>query len=335
MKLAQAVETYLTRRQSCGAQLLVHGLLLRSFNCRMGDIELAEVRPSDVMSFINGKPIQPETRRRKHRFFEQFFEYWVARGQLKVVPLPPNIPKGPQTFTPHIYSRRELRRLLDATRLSQRARSCSVDAPTFRTMLLFLYGTGMRLGEALRLKCSDVDLKGGIITIRGTGPDESRRLMPIGWDVRELLRRYSLSQVRRKQPRTYFFLTKKSESVTTKAVDLSLRRALKHAEIYTGSERHDGIKYRPRIHDLRHTFAVHRLIVWYREGADILRRLPELSAFLGHVNILSVQWYLKLMTVELRKQTRYRFEANSVGVIMTQSDHSGSLYPVFPPRVFY
>ncbi|HVB87695.1 MAG TPA: tyrosine-type recombinase/integrase [Candidatus Dormibacteraeota bacterium] len=307
MKLAEAVETYLERKQSSGTKHRTAEWLLSSLSRRVGDIDLTKITQTDVVPSIEGRYAGTYTRWRKHRFIEQFFEYWVARGLLKSVPLPPKMPKCRQTFVPHIYTRQELKSLLEATELSQKAPWCSFDAQTFRSMLLFLYGTGMRLGEALGLECKQVDLKRGVITLHETKFYKSR-LVPIGADVRELLRRYLLSSARRKQPHTHVFLTKKEEAVKSLAVQVSLRRALRHAGIYTASKPRDGMKCRPRIHDLRHTFAVHRLISWYRQGADVQRLLPALSTYLGHINLSSTQLYLT-MTPELLEQACHRFEA--------------------------
>ena len=74
-----------------------------------------------------------------------------------------------------------------------------------------------------------------------------------------------------------------------------------------GVERHDGSYFQPRLHDLRHTFAVHRVTEWYRQGADVQRLLPALSTYLGHVNLSGTQRYLT-MTPELLQQANDRFE---------------------------
>lgn len=307
MKLAEAVETYLERKQSSGTKHRTAGWLLRSLSRRVGTIDLMKITEADVIPSIAGRSARAYTRWRNHRYIEQFFEYWVARGLLKSVPLPLNITKVRQTFVPHIYSLQELGRLLEATTLSQKASWCSFDAYTFRSLLLFLYATGMRLGEVLRLECKQVELKSGLITLRGTKFYKSR-LVPIGRDVRELLRCYLLSSPRRTRPYTYVFLTKKGEPLKSQAVEVGLRRVLRHAGIYTSGKPRDGMRCRPRIHDLRHTFAVHRLTSWYRQGADVQRLLPALSTYLGHINLSSTQVYLT-MTPELLEQACHRFEA--------------------------
>jgi site-specific recombinase XerD len=77
--------------------------------------------------------------------------------------------------------------------------------------------------------------------------------------------------------------------------------------VRAGVIRHDGSRYQPRLHDLRHAFAVHRLVSWYRQGADVQRLLPQLATYLGHVHIAATQRYLT-MTPELLHEAGKRFE---------------------------
>ena len=123
----------------------------------------------------------------KRGTLQTFFDYWTARGRLKSSPLPPSVPKITQSFVSYIYSRSDLRSLLDAVPRCQRKSACVMSGGTFRILLLFLYATGMRLGEALRLV--DVDLTLGIITIRDTKFYKSR-LVPLGPDIERLIRQY-------------------------------------------------------------------------------------------------------------------------------------------------
>ena len=134
--------------------------------------------------------MRSSTRCQKRGTLKAFSQYWALRGRLKApLPLPPRAPKSGQTFVPYIYSRSDLRLLLNAVPRCQRMSSCVMSGATFRTLLLFLYGTGMRLGEALRLRLIDVDLCVGLVTIRGTKFYKSR-LVPLGRDVRKLLQQY-------------------------------------------------------------------------------------------------------------------------------------------------
>ena len=140
---------------------------------------LQGITPSEVKQFLDVPRTGPATWRRKYGVLRDFFAYWRCRGKLNAVPMPLAAPKYTQTFVPYIYSRRELRLLLDAVPCCQRHAACRTSAITLRTLLLFLYGTGMRVGEALRLRLVDVDLDNGVITIRGTKFYKSR-LVPLG-----------------------------------------------------------------------------------------------------------------------------------------------------------
>jgi len=80
-----------------------------------------------------------------------------------------------------------------------------------------------------------------------------------------------------------------------------------HLRRHARVQRHDGGCFQPRLHDMRHSFAVHRLISWYRQGADVQRLLPQLATYLGHVHIAATQRYLT-MTPELLREASQRFE---------------------------
>jgi len=178
---------------------------------------------------------------------------------------------------------------------------------TFRTLLLFLYATGMRLGEALRLVLMDVDLTLGLVTIRDTKFYKSR-LVPLGPDIKQLIQEYLHQPGRRNQHYRSLFQTKSAGAIAAQVADTSFSRLREIARI----ERRDDSYFQPRLHDLRHTFAVHRLTEWYRQNADVPRLLPALSTYLGHVSLSATQRYLT-MTPELLEQANRRFERYACG----------------------
>jgi integrase len=178
---------------------------------------------------------------------------------------------------------------------------------TFRTLLLFLYGTGMRLGEALRLRVMDLDLTLDLVTIRDTKFYKSR-LVPLGPDLARLVREYLHQPGRRNQPYRLLFQAKSGGPLAVQVADTSFSRLRRIA----GIERRDDSYFQPRLHDLRHTFAVHRLTEWYRQNADVQRLLPALSTYLGHVSLSATQRYLT-MTPELLEQANRRFEHYACG----------------------
>ena len=177
-----------------------------------------------------------------------------------------------------------------------------MSASTFRALLLMLYGTGMRIGEALRLRGGDVDLSNGIVTIRGTKFYKSR-LVPLGADVHAHLRAYLALPGRVDRDDEPLFQSRLHKAVPRQVVEKRFRILCNLA----GVRREESSPYQPRIHDLRHTFAVHRLTEWYRKGDDAQALLPALSIYLGHVELHSTQRYLT-MTPELLGEANRRFE---------------------------
>jgi len=225
--------------------------------------------------------------------------------------LPNSEPKSPPRKPPYIYSYDELRRLLDpATVESSRRGAVQLDAVTFRTLLLLLYGAGLRFSEATGLTLTDVDLAERVLTIRATKFYKSR-LVPIGPQLAAVLTNYMPLRRRGEfaQGETSFFLANRDgtmlASSTVQAAFDALRRI---AGIHGAS----GERQIPRLHDLRHSFAVHSLAAWYRQGADVQRLLPVLSTYLGHSDLEGTKVYLS-MTPELLQQASLRFARYAAG----------------------
>ncbi|MBI3892208.1 MAG: tyrosine-type recombinase/integrase, partial [Candidatus Wallbacteria bacterium] len=178
MKLTKAIESYITLKRSMGAVFTVDVRILRSFGRVIGDVLVNSIGRDACQAFCQGTG--PATRfwERKHCTLRGFFRYLVARGHLATSPLPHAAPRIPRSFQAYIYSHPELSRLLEATSILESARS-AVQPLTCRTLLLVLYGAGLRPGEALRLRCCDVDPADRVLAIWDTKFFKSR-LVPIG-----------------------------------------------------------------------------------------------------------------------------------------------------------
>jgi integrase/recombinase XerD len=302
MKLKDAANLYISRRQAGGERLYTPAAMLRSFCRRYGNRRLRSITSIDVKEFLDGPLTGPATWRQKYGMLRVFFEYWRRRGELQSLPMPLAAPKYTSAFVPYIYSRQELKALLNAVPICQKNAMCFLSAETFRVLLLFLYGTGMRVGEALRLRLMDADLANGVITIRGTKFYKSR-LVPLGHDVHQLLRQYAAMPGRRNQQEQPLFQSRIHHAIKWQVVQKSFQRLRRIACV----SRPDVNPYQPRVHDLRHTFAVHRVTTWYQQGADVQALLPALSTYLGHVDLSSTQRYLT-MTPELLDEANRRFQ---------------------------
>lgn len=240
-----------------------------------------------------------------------FFRYAVSRGYLSASPLPTTVPKLPERYKPYIYSREELRRLFDRTAAAQ-TRRFQMESQTFRTLLLLLYGAGLRVSEALSLNLKDVDLQEAVLVIRDTKFFKTR-LVPLGSELNDAMKEYAKRRKKSGPSQsgdTPFFVTRLGARVPL----YLLQRAFRRLRTQAGVRREDGARYQPRLHDLRHAAAVHRLTAWYREGKNVQRLLPLLSTYLGHVDIVSTQIYLTV-TPELLHEASKRFAKYAFGEV--------------------
>jgi integrase/recombinase XerD len=192
-------------------------------------------------------------------------------------------PQTESVYLPYIFSREEIRDLLDAAK-----RHCgrNIPGPMLHTLLLVLYCTGLRFGEAVRLRLSDVDLRRCTFLIR-----ESKgrtRLVPFGEDLARELNAYLGDRVRTAGAAVdALFVRKSGSALTLGSASEAVRRLLRQRGLKPAAGR-----LGPRPYDFRHAYAVHRLTEWYHAGVDIHARLPWLSAYMGHVNVLGTEVYL-------------------------------------------
>jgi len=300
MNLQRLIEQYIAFQQSLGSPFVSDAIALRAFGRAIGvRASVGKVRPQHVDDFL-GK-IKPVTLtwHTKYSRLRSFFRYAVSRGYIAEAPLPILIPKRPPPFVPYIFSREELRRLLQV--IDADRRNTCLEPATIRTIILLLYGAGLRLREAVDLSRADVDFSGSVLTIRKTKFGKTR-LVPFGPQLGRALTRYA-GRVQGRLAEAQFFTTRTGTSVKPDTLQHNFRILCDLA----GIRRTAGASEQPRLHDLRHTFAVDRLTSWYRQGADVQRLLHQLSVYLGHVHLRHTQVYLS-MTPELLHEANKRFE---------------------------
>ncbi len=208
--------------------------------------------------------------------------------------------------TPYIYSERQLTELLEATATL----STPHRAATYRTLIALLAVSGMRIGEAIHLDRSDVDFKAELLLIRDTKFGKTRELPPHPSTAAALRRyRHRGDRPRRRGGSDAFFVSIKGSRLDYRSVQWGFKRLLGEAGITARSA-----ECRPRLHDLRHTFAVATLLGAYREGADVEGRLAALSTYLGHIEPANTYWYLsaapELMELAAQRLERHLGEGS-------------------------
>jgi len=304
MMLAELVTSYITLKRAAGMRFHSEVGVLKSFCRAMGDVVITEADPQKVQAFLDGQGPLTTYWRQKYKILSGFYRFALNRGYLQVSPLPRAVPKCPPPMIPYIYSVAELRRLLDATECLHTPKS-PLQATTFHTLLLLLYGTAMRVSEALTLSLADVNLDESLITIRDTKFYKSR-WVPIGPKLTLTLTSYAQRRRRLPLPQgeaSAFLVTRTGHRLSYEQVNQLFGRVRGHAHV----KREAKARYQPRLHDLRHTAIVHRVVAWYQAELDVGQWLLPLSTYVGHGEIKSTQRYLS-MTPELLSAANQRFE---------------------------
>src|SRR5262252_11252326 len=189
MIATDAIVKYIAHQRCLGKRFVRDSAMLSAFGKSVGKIPLSDVRSDMIRLYLNREATSDETVRRKHRALSGFFRFVVARHLLQASPMPNNMRKrGPSTYTPYIYTDSELKRLLEAAPAAARPNS-DIDPDTLRALLLLLYGPGLRRGEAMRLKVSDVDTSQSLMHIRATKFFKTR-IVPLSASLNGVMRSF-------------------------------------------------------------------------------------------------------------------------------------------------
>jgi site-specific recombinase XerD len=316
MNLKLKTLEYVASKQSLGMSFETEARILTAFVKQIGDyVSIGTVTSEDVLLFLNGGKEGPVTLfwHRKHDALKGFWDFAIRRNYTDRSPVPISRAQMPVPFVPHVYTLDELKRLLGGVTTYQK-KWLKLEPITLRTQILLLYGAGLRISEALHLTCADVDLTDATLTIRRTKFYKTRRIA-LSMHLLRVLADYDRSRRQNDLPRVGaapFFTYKDGGAVARFVLEDAFHRLRDHV----GVQRQNA-RYQPRLHDLRHSFAVHRLTAWYRAGADVQRLLPGLSTHLGHINLSGTQRYLT-MTPELLAEASLRFESYAQEVLHEQ-----------------
>ena len=232
--------------------------------------------------------------------------YRRRRDPSSYVPEHALAPVKESVFVPYIFTHDEIARLVSA---AGEHHDRSIWGLMLRTLILVLYCTGLRLGEAVRLRTQDVDLQRCTFMILHS--KGRSRIVAFRADLAEELRRYGaarrqLVSEHDDDPPT-FFVRLHAKPLTVRSASDAIRRLLRQLGI---KPPHGRTGARP--YEFRHAFAVHRLTAWALAGEDVHARLPWLSAYLGHQNVLGTEVYLKA-TPQLLELASDRFEQHLRG----------------------
>jgi len=300
--LAVHLDNYLQLRRRLGFKRAVTGILLRNF-VQFASKQRASFITTQLALRWATKPDNVKPRQRAVRLgvVRRFAEYLSALDACTQIPARNLLPIHYSRPAPYLYRDEQVLQLIQAARHIDD--SDVLKGATYATLFGLLAVTGMRVGEAIALKCDDVDLDQGVLTIARAKGNASR-LVPLHSSTSQALRRY-LGLRAKHYPRpatTSFFISEKGTRLSYGTVNrwflvLSRRIGL----------RQPGALHGPRLHDLRHRFAIRTLVDWYRTDVAVDARLPGLATYLGHVHVSDTYWYLSAAP-ELLQQAMLRWQ---------------------------
>ncbi len=318
MNIREAASTYINYRRAVGEKYITGTKHLNRLIKFVGeDVELEDVTADTVTDYLyGGHKSANATWFIRYGVLKGFFIWANTRGLCDHIPLPPKKPKHPPGLQPYIYSDEELKRLFE-TALDYRVwrkKKEKLYPQCVQMVLILCHVLGLRLGESTRLRIKDVDMGECVVYVRDTKFYKSR-MVPFNESIKNILGSFmdwrkteGLSQ----DLEANLFLDTKGNPLKDKTIESIFRRIRSRL----GISRSD-IKQQPRIHDLRHTFAVNRLATWYRQGADVQRLLPQLSTYMGHSHLRHTSVYLSMTDCLLGEANkRFAFFAK-----LSENDH--------------
>jgi integrase/recombinase XerD len=302
--LGPLMEKFVQEKRACGYLYHESSRILRCFDRFLSKQRLRSVElPRDIAREWLSKTAHesPRTHQGRITAVRQFSTFLCRLGYPAYVPDAALSTRCRPVFSPRILTHEEMRRLLQAVdQLVPTARS-PLRHLVMPEVFRLLYGCGLRVEEVLSFRIQDVDLNQGILTVR-QGKFRKDRLVPPALSLVTRLREYA-DALGNRPPDAVFFPAPHGGRYRLRAVYGQFRKLLLQCGIP-----HGGRGKGPRVHDLRHGFAVHTLLRWYREGADLNAKLPLLATYLGHQHLSGTQRYLHL-TAELFPEVRARVEA--------------------------
>lgn len=225
---------------------------------------------------------------RRVMYLIQFASFLNDSGYKSYIPRLPKAYKS--TFTPYIFSHKEIEDIFTASDRLEMGNFMDSTVNVIPAILRTLYGTGIRVGEAVSLKVKDVNLDDRYLIIR-QGKNGKERMVPFSASLAEVLRQYRNSLHVIQDPESYFFVKRNGYQCQAKTVYEWFRKVLREAGIPHGGKGHG-----PRLHDFRHAFSVHSFVAMAESGLDLYYSLPILSEYLGHQSLEATDKYVRLVS---------------------------------------
>jgi site-specific recombinase XerD len=300
--LALQIERFVELRRLSGSDYHSQARLLAYFDRFLVEQNVKEPRVTRQICELyleSLAKLAPRTQGNRFGVVRQLCEYLARTDPLGYIPEPLRRPSSCRAHSPYIFTPREVAALMSAA--MRFPPSGTLRPHTYRTLFGLLYSTGIRIGEAFALNLENFFPLDRRLYI-AEGKFHKARWIALSSSTVDAVEEYVDRRIRKEphNPDSPLLLNEQRRRLCHPTVHAAFRVLLSDCNIVASHGR------RPRIHDLRHTFAVHRLLQWYRDGEDVNSRLPILATYMGHVNVGSTRVYLQ-PTAELLGEVDRRF----------------------------
>lgn len=304
--LRQAAHEYVRMRRDLGFKLREAGKGVLDFVTFMEHRRASYITHQLALEWAQQpSSVHPSQWAQRLSWVRVFARHRSATDPRTQIPAQGLLPFQPKRARPYLYSNAEIRALMRAAlHMSCRYERGKLRPWVYHCLLGLLSVTGLRVGEARNLELQDVDLKAAVLTIRGSKFGKTR-LVPLHASTCKVLANYMGRRKRHWVGRpvsSYLFVSSWGNRLDPGDIHRTFYALSRQIGLRSPSDSHG-----PRLHDMRHRFATRTLVRWYRSNQDPERKLPLLSAYLGHVHVADTQWYLS-GSPELMREAMRRLE---------------------------
>lgn len=290
--LGPEIAAYLTLKKALGRDFAVETEVLAHLDRFLGSQAATTL---DAQSFVAWSltldHLAPGVRRKRMGIVRNLCLYLQRSDTGCFVPDPNGFPASHQPQPPHIFSEQQIVQILRAAAGLRPTSTSPLCAEVFRLAIVLLYTAGLRRGELVRLVLADYDPTESTLLVRASKFHKSR-LVALSADAAHETELYLRARRRLPHDADAPLLVSRFRGLRAysgASLGFSLHRLFRRAGVLTAQGR------TPRVHDLRHTYAVHTLLRWYRDGVDVQAKLPVLATAMGHVSIASTAYYLPFL----------------------------------------
>lgn len=310
-RLGAQISAYVALKRALGRRFAAETDVLAHLDGFLVERRAPKLTPSAFVAWcLTFEHVTPTVRRTRMRIVRNFCLYLRRSDRDCFVPDPSGFPAPHVPPRPHIFTEEQIIRLLRVATTLPSGSTSPLRAAVFRLAIVLLYTLGLRRGELVRLVLSDYDASERTLLVRASKFHKSR-LVALSTSTADEMERYLRARRRLPHSNNAPLLVSNFGGLgaySGGSFGFAMRQLFRIADVRTPEGR------LPRVHDLRHSYAVHALLRWYRAGVDVQAKLPVLATAMGHVSVASTAYYLSLIE-PIAEAASVRFAEHCRGIL--------------------